>query len=72
MPTGTVSHARSIIKAEELLKLLQDNALDPDAPPIHQNKLTTIKMLLNRSVSELKQVEHTGEVEHDIKVSWQK
>ena len=74
MPKGTVSHARQIIKAEELITLLQNNVLDKDADPLHQNKLHAIKILLAKAIPDLKAVEHTGSIDseqtHKHKVSF--
>jgi len=72
MPTGTISKARQIIKAEELIIKLQNNALDDDAPPLHQSKLHAIKILLGKTVPDLKAVEHTGDIDHDIHFTWDK
>ena len=72
MPKGTVSHARQIINAEKLINLLQDNVLDENAKPLNQNKLHAIKILLAKAIPDLKAVEHTGDIDHDIKISWEK
>ena len=72
MHTGPVSHARKIIKAEELLKLLQNNVLDSEAEPLHQNRLHAIKILLAKAIPDLKAVEHTGDIDHDVHFSWDK
>lgn len=61
MPVGTRSRVRELIKAEELVKLLQDNALNKRCKPLHQNKLTAIKTLLNKCLPDIKAVEITGE-----------
>lgn len=65
MPTGTISQVRKIIKAEELINILQDNVLDKDAEPLHQNKLHAIKILLGKTVADLKAVEHTGTIDSE-------
>ena len=69
---GKISHAREIIKATELIEMLQINALDSNAEPLHQNKLHAIKILLAKAIPDLKAVEHTGDVDHDIRITWQK
>ena len=72
MPKGTVSNARKIINAEKLINLLQDNVLDKDAKPLNQNKLHAIKILLAKAIPDLKAIEHTGDIDHDIHISWDK
>ena len=72
MPTGTISKARQIINAEKLINLLQDNVLDPNAEPLNQNKLHAIKILLAKAIPDLKAVEHTGDIDHDIHFTWDK
>ena len=65
MPTGTISQVRKIIKSEELVKLLQNNALDLDAEPFNQNRINAIKILLNKTIPDLKAVEHTGSIDSE-------
>ena len=62
MPTGTLSHVRKIIKAEELINVLQDNVLDSEAEALSQNKVTAIKVLLAKCMPDLKAIEHYGEM----------
>ena len=70
MPTGTRSKVREIIKAEEIVNLLQNNVLDKDAPPLNQNKLHAAKILLAKCLPDLKALEVdtnlTGSVEHKL------
>lgn len=66
MPKGTVSHARRIIKAEEILEKLQDNVLDDSAEPIHQNKLRAMTVLLSKAIPDLKSIEHSGNIEGEV------
>lgn len=66
MPTGTRSKVREIIKAEELINLLQDNVLDEKAEPLNQNKLHAIKILLNKSLPDLKALEHSGNIDSEV------
>lgn len=67
MPRGTTSHARSIIKAEELLKKLQGFALGEIDPktgePIQltQRQVSAYKICLAKAIPDLKAVELTGE-----------
>lgn len=74
MPTGTVSKVREIIKAEELIKMLQNNVLDDNAKPLHQSKLHAIKILLAKSIPDLKAIEVTGKeggaIQQDIQVEF--
>lgn len=72
MPKGTVSHVRQIINAEKLINLLQDNVLDEKAKPLNQNKLHAIKILLAKAIPDLKAIEHTGDIDHDIHITWDK
>lgn len=72
MPTGTVSHVRNIIKAEELIIKLQNSVLDPNIEALGQNEVNCIKILLAKAIPDLKAVEHTGDIDHDIHVSWEK
>ena len=66
MPTGTLSHVRKIIKAEELVNVLQDNVLDKNAEALSQNKVTAIKVLLAKCMPDLKAVENNVTVEGSI------
>lgn len=66
MPTGTRSKVREIIKAEELVNLLQNNVLDKDAKPLHQSKLHAIKILLAKTLPDLKAIEHSGNADNPI------
>ena len=66
MPTGTRSHVREIIKAEELINKLQNNALDDDAPPLNQNKLHAMKILLAKCLPDLKALEVSGDMNVDV------
>jgi hypothetical protein len=75
MPVGSASRCRELIKSEELINRAQDSVLNEnteDNPPLTPAEVGVIKLLLNKVIPDLKGVEHTGEVDHDIKVSWQK
>ena len=63
---GTRSHAREIIKAEELINVLQDSVLGDNPTPLNQNQINTIKVLLAKAIPDLKAIEHTGEIDQNI------
>ena len=66
MPTGTISKARLIIKAEELIIRAQDSVLNEnneDNPPLSAAEVGIIKTLLNKVIPDLKGVEHTGNID---------
>ena len=77
MPTGTISHARQIIKAAELIEKAQNSLLLPnneDNPSLSAAEVGIIKVLLNKVIPDLKGVEHTGNIDstqvHKHKVSF--
>lgn len=65
---------RELIKTEELITLVQKNVLSPRAKPINQTKLHAIKMLLSKTLPDLKALEQTvtveGEVDLNVKVEF--
>ena len=64
MPTGTISNVRKIIKAEEIVNLLQNSLLDKKLRgSLSQNDINTAKVLLAKCIPDLKAVEHTGQVD---------
>ena len=66
MPTGTRSKVREIIKAEELINVLQDNVLDKNAEALSQNKVTAIKVLLAKCLPYLKALEVSGQIDSEV------
>ncbi len=62
MPNPSLSHVRKIIKAEELINVLQDNVLDSEAEALSQNKVTAIKVLLAKCMPDLKAIESTSNI----------
>jgi len=75
MPTGTPAKStqkiRELIKTEELITLVQKNVLSPRAKPINQTKLHAIKMLLNKTLPDLKALEQTISVDGEIDLNVQ-
>ena len=57
---------RELIKTEELITLVQKNVLSPRAKPINQTKLHAIKMLLSKTLPDLKALEQTTTIEGEI------
>jgi len=68
----SISQIRERIKASELIDMLQNNVLDKEADPLHQSKLHAIKILLAKAIPDLKAIEHTGDINADVMVRWEK
>ena len=66
MAYKTLSHVRDIIKAEELVKKLQDSILVEDTPALSAAEVGGIKVLLNKVIPDLKGVEVTGDLTGSI------
>lgn len=64
------TEARASIKLSELLNLLQDNALGTLDPPLDQNRLHSIKILLAKTMPDLKAMEVQGHVDTEISIKW--
>ena len=73
MPTGTISNARKIIKAKELIEKAQRAVLEPNDkvtnPVISAAEVGLIKLLLNKVIPDLKGVEITGDINVDAKLN---
>ena len=63
MPTGTISNVRKIIKAKEIVELLQNSILGETKVGLTQNEINTAKVLLAKCIPDLKAVEHTGSID---------
>jgi len=72
MPTGTVSKVRERIRAGELIDKVQAEVLDKPEFKMSAAEVGAIKMLLNKVIPDLKGVEHTGDVDLDMHVTWDK
>jgi len=72
MPNPVRSHVRDIIKAEELINKLQNSVLDPKIKALGQNEVNCIKILLSKSLPDLKALEVKAEVSGDITFTWDK
>jgi len=75
MPTGTPAKStkklREMIKAEELIKILQDNAIHTRRQPLHQNRVNAINILLKKCLPDLKAIEQTTTIEGEIDLNVQ-
>lgn len=72
MPTGTISHVRNIIRAEDIIIKLQNSVLGENPTPLNQNEINTCKILLSKAIPDLKAVETSGSIETDITFHWGK
>jgi len=70
MPRGktakTTQHLRDMIKAEEMILLVQKNVLAPRAKPMAPAKMNGIKMLLNKVLPDLKAIEQVTTIEGEV------
>ena len=66
MPNPVRSKISELIKAEELVNKLQNSVLDPKQEPLGQNEVNCIKILLNKSLPDIKALEITGELDHNV------
>lgn len=66
MPNPTRSKIRDLIKAEELVNKLQNSVLDPKQDALGQNEVNCIKILLNKSLPDLKALEHSGQIDSEV------
>lgn len=74
MPTGTISQVRKIIKAKEIVELLQNSILGEERGGLTQNEINTAKVLLAKCIPDLKAIENSvsieGSVTHSIDVKY--
>ena len=66
MPTGTISKAREIIRARELIEKVQGQVLDADEFKMSAAEVGAIKLLLNKVIPDLKGVEVKLDATADI------
>jgi len=64
------ARAREKIKTSQLINRLQDDALGKIQ--ITDGQRNSIRILLGKSMPDLKSIEHTGEVDGTIELTWAK
>ncbi|RKZ06995.1 hypothetical protein DRQ25_12655 [Candidatus Fermentibacteria bacterium] len=67
----TRSHYRNLIKAGELITLIQDDVFntDPDHKHMTPQRVNAIKLLLNKVLPDLKAVELSGDANNPIQTN---
>ncbi len=72
-PSVTTQHLRDMIKSKELIQIAQDS-LEEDGRKLSSADVGIIKLLLNKTMPDLKGVEQTttmeGSVTHSINVNY--
>ena len=66
MPNPVRSKIRELIKAEELINKLQNSVLDDKTAALGQNEVNCIKILLSKSLPDLKALEVSGQIDSEI------
>ena len=64
------TEARGSIPLSELLKLLVDNALGELDPPLDQNRINCARILLDKTMPNLKAMEVQGQVDTTVTLKW--
>ena len=64
------TEARGSIPLSELLKLLVDNALGELDPPLDQNRINCARILLDKTMPNLKAMEVQGQVDTTVTRKW--
>ena len=67
--TGWTTAARERIEASKALEYLLDVANGDEANP-KDSRIRTCFGLLNKRLPDLKAIEHTGELEHELTIKW--
>ena len=57
---------RDMIESEKLIKRAQDSVLNPDSPELTNAEVGVIKLLLNKTLPDLKGIEVAGNIAGDF------
>lgn len=57
---------RDMIESERLIKRAQDSVLNKDEPELTNAEVGVIKLLLNKTLPDLKGIEHSGNMDHNV------
>ena len=73
-PSVTTQHLRDMIKSKELIELSQDSLMGDDPKVLSSAQVGIIKLLLNKTMPDLKGVEqtttHEGTINHSLEVNY--
>ena len=65
-PALSTQKLRDMIKSQELIEKAQKSVLDPNEPELSNAAVGVIKLLLNKTLPDLKGIEVSGNIDSEI------